>query len=124
MSLAKIGASFSSLNANEIEKVRALFITLDPERDSPQRVQMYANYFHPNIIGLSGTSQDIEQVTSQFGIEFERKLVADSALGYTISHPSAIFLVDVHGTFVGKVIDSDGVGALSKNISELLASTK
>ena len=101
-----------------------MFISLAPDRDGSKRVQMYAYDFHSNVMGLSGSSYDIEQVTFQFDIEFERKLVPDSALGYTIVHPSAIFLVDVDGTFVGKTIDDDGVGPLDKKVLECFASPK
>lgn len=121
LSLAKIGACFSSLSAEELDNVRALFITLDPERDTAQIVQTYARYFHPNIIGLSGKRHEIEAVTSQYGIEFERHLAPDSALGYTISHPPAIYLVDTEGNFVSKMMDNDGAQILRRKILKLLA---
>lgn len=94
ISLARINASFSAMSEQERERVRALFITLDPERDTRDRLAKYTGYFHENIIGLRGDSEAIGAVARLYGVKYAREEMPGSALGYSISHPAVIFLVD------------------------------
>ena len=120
LSLARIGACLSSLEDEYAGKVSAMFITLDPERDTPERMQRYAGYFHPRIVGLTGDAEAIDDVTSRYGIGYERSVAPESALGYSISHPDTILLVDAEGALVGEVAGDEGIDALRRKVLELL----
>jgi len=120
LSLARIGACLSSLEDEQAEQVSALFITLDPERDTAERMGQYAGFFHPGIVGLTGDADAIDDVTARYGITWERKSSPDSALGYSISHPDTILLVDAEGTLVGEVRGEDGSEVLRSKVLELL----
>ena len=76
---------------------RSLFISLDPERDTLERLKKYTGYFHPNIIGVTGTMKELSMVTDIYGVKFEKKESPDSALGYVIYHSSKIFVIDPQG---------------------------
>ena len=120
LSLARIGACLSSLEAKQAEQVSAMFITLDPERDTPQRMSRYAGFFHPGIVGLTGDAEAIEDVTGRYGIGYERSLAPESALGYSISHPDTILLIDAEGALVGEVAGGEGIETLRRKVLELL----
>ena len=122
ISLARIGACLSSLEAEQAAQVSAMFITLDPERDTAKRMGRYAGFFHPGIVGLTGDAEAIDDVTGRYGITWERKSSPESALGYSISHPDTILLVDGEGTLVGEVRGEDGGEVLRRKVLELLAS--
>ena len=122
LSLARIGACLSSLEAEQADQVSAMFITLDPERDTADRMGRYAGFFHPGIVGLTGDAEAIDDVTARYGITWERKSSPESALGYSISHPDTILLVDAEGTLVGEVRGEEGGEALRQKVLELLAS--
>jgi protein SCO1/2 len=100
ISLARINACFSAMDAEELERARALFITLDPERDTADRLEKYTGYFHPNIIGLRDDKEAIDAVTDQYGVTYSKDLMPGSALGYSISHPTDILLLDAEGRVV------------------------
>ena len=102
-SLARIDACFSAMDAEELERVQALFITLDPERDTPELLAKYTGYFHPKIIGLSDDVEAITAVADQYGVEYSKNAMPDSALGYSISHPTDILLLDAKGQVVEAV---------------------
>ena len=121
LSLSRIGACLSSLEAEQAQHVRGLFVTLDPERDTAERMHRYVELFHPGIIGLTGTRETIGEVTSGYGVAWERKLFPGSALGYTISHPDTVFLLDGNGELVGNVARDEGRDALRTRVLELLA---
>lgn len=120
MSLARISACLQGMEPHEAEEVRGLFVTLDPARDTVDRVSEYAKFFHRNIVGLTGSVSEIDAVTSRYGVEYERLPAPDSPLGYTISHPTSIYLIDKEGTLVGRVADAAGVEALRTEVLKLL----
>ena len=103
ISLARINACFKAMDDEELERVRALFITLDPERDTIDRLVKYTGYFHPNIIGLRDDVEGIDAVTELYGIEYSKNTMPDSALGYSISHPTDILILDAEGHIVETV---------------------
>ena len=121
LSLARIGACLSSLEDEQAEQVSALFVTLDPDRDTADRMGRYAGFFHPGIIGLTGDAEAIDDVTARYGITWERKASPESALGYSISHPDTILLVDAEGALVGEVRGEDGGETLRTKVLALLA---
>ena len=121
ISLARIGACLSSLEAEQAQRVQGLFVTLDPGRDTAERMSQYAGFFHPGIIGLTGDADAIDLVAAQYGIAWERKAAPESALGYSIAHPDTILLVDADGTLVGEVRGEDGSETLRAKVLDLLA---
>ena len=121
ISLSRIGACLSSLEDEQAEHVRGLFVTLDPERDTAQRMHQYAEFFHPNIVGLTGAREAIDEVTARYGVAWERKSSPGSALGYSISHPDTVFLLDGNGKLVGDVPYDAGRDALRAKVLDLLA---
>ncbi len=120
VSLAKIDSCFTELSAAELDRVRALFITLDPERDTLDRLQKYTGYFHPNIIGLTDDADAIRSVTDRYGVKFSKTIRPESALGYSISHSTDILLLDPHGQFVEAVPHDVEPAYLRGRIRELL----
>ncbi len=82
---------------DDVENVRFVFITVDPERDTQQRLGQYVAAFHPGIMGLSGTPEELQAVFDAYGIHVAKVPLEDSALGYTMEHTARIFLVDQEG---------------------------
>ena len=97
ISLSTISHAFSYLTDDELERSRSLFISLDPERDTMERLKKYTGYFHPNIIGVTGTMKQLGTVAEIYGVNFEKKDSPDSALGYVIYHSSKIFVINQQG---------------------------
>lgn len=120
ISLARIRASFSALSAKELDRVRALFITLDPERDTLDKLQKYTGYFHPNIIGLRDDVESIRSVTELYGINFAKTMSPKSAIGYTISHSTDILLLDPQGQVVEVIPHNSEPTYLRARIRDLL----
>ena len=78
------------------QRLRILFVTLDPDRDTPELLTSYLNSFALRAVGLTGTEVQIARVAEQYGVSYVRqRLTRDS---YTIDHSSAIYLIDARGT--------------------------
>jgi len=79
-------------------KIKALFITVDPERDTPELMQQYASSFDPRIIGLSGDRAEIDQVIKAYRV-YARKAPAPNG-EYAMDHSAVIYLMDRDGKFM------------------------
>ncbi len=81
---------------DDSDKVQVLFVSVDPERDTAQRLADYLPYFDPSFIGLTGPLKEIEAIASRFGVFFQKN-TAKSAANYLVDHTSAVLLVDKDG---------------------------
>jgi protein SCO1/2 len=79
--------------------IPALFITVDPERDTPKVMQDYAGSFGPHVIGLSGGPQAVGGAEKAYRV-FARKGEVQSDGGYSMDHSSIVYLMDKSGAFV------------------------
>jgi protein SCO1/2 len=80
----------------DAEKVQVLFITVDPEKDTPERIQEYVSRFNPNFIGLSGAQTELQPIWQGYGI-FREVTNQSTALGTVINHTVRLYLVDLGG---------------------------
>lgn len=98
-SLAVIGSAMKRLSDEEIEQVQGVFISVDPERDNGEKLMEYAQYFHKNFVGITGTPAQIQQVAKQYGSYFT-KVESESALSYLMDHTSTTYIIGKDGQFV------------------------
>lgn len=99
LTLSNITMALNSLPPAQQAQVVALFVTLDPERDTPAKTAEYASHFHPNIIGLSGTPAQIAQVAKQYLVIYRKVPMPESALGYVLDHSSRMYVLDRNGNY-------------------------
>lgn len=88
------------------EAFSIVFITVDPQRDTPAEVGSYSNLFETPVIGLTGSPADIERVKKQFGV-FSRK-VDQPGGGYSVDHTATVFLMDRNGKFAATLSPGEG----------------
>ena len=112
-SLAIIGSALKSLSEDEVADVQGLFISLDPERDNGEKLKEYAGYFHKNFIGITGTQEQLQKVTRQYG-SYYTKVAGSSYTNYLIDHTSITFIIGRDGKFVA----SKSHGATAEQIAE------
>lgn len=80
-------------------EVRSLFVTVDPERDTPEVLKAYMQSFHPGITALTGTPEDIAAVAKSFGVSYRKVPREGGSGGYTMDHGASILLLDRAGRF-------------------------
>jgi protein SCO1/2 len=78
-----------------IPNLRVLFVSVDPERDTPALLSQYLSAFDPGFVGLTGSEQAITQVAAQFGVAFARVELPGG--DYTMDHSATLFLLDDKG---------------------------
>lgn len=84
------------------EDLRIIFVTVDPERDTPEMVKAYVEGFDPSVIGLVGSIEETEKAKAAFGVFSERSGDVDSEF-YLVDHTALTFLIDADGTFEGTI---------------------
>jgi protein SCO1/2 len=81
------------------EEVQPLFVTLDPDRDTPQHLANYVPLFHPRLIGLTGDPSSIRQAARAYKVYYAKVPTADD--DYTVDHSGYIYLTDRAGQYLG-----------------------
>ncbi len=79
------------------DRLKILFVTVDPERDDLENLGLYTNAFHEDFIALRDDGATLEQMMSEFGVVAEKQQLGESALAYLVDHTASIFLVGPDG---------------------------
>ena len=87
------------LGPDAAKKVNLVFITIDPERDTPELLKGYVPNFGPGIIGLTGTPQQIADVAKAYRVYYQ-KVPGKEGSPYLMDHSSIVYLLDRNGRFV------------------------
>lgn len=82
----------------DAEKVNAIFVTVDPERDTPEKLKLYLSSFHPRISALGGTEQQIEAIKKAYSVYAKRVPLEGGS--YTMDHTAIVYLMDKQGKFI------------------------
>lgn len=77
--------------------LQVVFITVDPERDSPARLREFLDYFNPAFRGATGKPEQLTALEKQYGVIAQRVASEDPKLGYEVHHSSSIYLIDRAG---------------------------
>lgn len=80
--------------------VLPVFISLDPERDTPEILSQYVQNFDPRLIGLTGTPSQVKQAADAYKVYFSKVEQKDSALGYLVDHSGYIYLMGPDGKYL------------------------
>ena len=83
----------------DAEQVRFAFVTVDPERDTAERLGLHVNAFNPDFLGLRGSEAELRAVYEVFGVFFEKNEQSGSAAGYLINHTATTFVIDREGQY-------------------------
>ncbi len=107
-------------NPEAAKKIAPLFITLDPERDTPAALRDYVGHFHPRLLGLSGTQAQITQVARRYRVYVQKVPDVQLVENYTIDHSSILYLMDKDGTFITHFSDSMTPEAMRAHLSRII----
>lgn len=94
--LSKVTFALEALEkqGRSIENLQPLFISIDPQRDTPKQLKEYLSLFHPKLIGLTGSEQEIAEMAKTYQIYYKKSDVNDTSDSYLMDHMSLLFLLD------------------------------
>jgi protein SCO1/2 len=118
--LSKLSTVAARLTDAERARVKVVYITIDPERDTPTVMKEHLGYFSVDASGLTGSVEDISKVAAQFGAHFE-KTDDKTAAGYLMSHTVSVFGLDTKGQTRLLIDYEAGVERVIQDIRRLIA---
>ena len=117
--LQVMAAALDKLGAKG-EQVVPLFISVDPERDTPAQLAQYVASFHPRLRGLTGSQAEVDAAAKAYRVYFKKVRDEKSSAAYTIDHTALIYLMGPDGNYVAHFTHAAGVDALVERIAKVL----
>ncbi|MEH6472381.1 MAG: SCO family protein [Halopseudomonas sp.] len=118
--LANLAAALSRLSNTQQQQVQPLFISVDPERDTPEQLDQYSRYFYPTLLGLTANKATIDSVVNAYGAFYRKVEMPGSALDYSVDHSARIYLIDRNGQLVNTLNHNTPVAEFAAAIQQLL----
>lgn len=116
--LARLADVMKALGG-DAERVQVLFVTVDPERDSAERLKAFVPWFYPTFLGLRGDAAQTRAATEEFRVFAARKPV-EGELGYVIDHSTGAYVFDPAGRLRLYVKDTSSVDDITADLRLLL----
>ncbi|HKQ76009.1 MAG TPA: SCO family protein [Blastocatellia bacterium] len=115
--LSRINSVFKQLGPGR-EKALAVFISVDPQRDTTQVLREYVQYFSAQTVALTGKKEELDAVVKQYGAKYEIEK-SNSALGYHVSHTTDIYLIDQRGALRSRFKHTDRAELMVAGVKRL-----
>lgn len=113
-------AEVMKLLDSEAASVQVLFVTLDPARDTPEKLKAYVPWFHPGFVGLYGDQAAVDAAAREFKVHHARQEVG-GGLGYVLDHSAGAYVFDPAGRLRLYVRDSQTPAEIGADLRLLLA---
>lgn len=85
---------------DKAEQILPVFISVDPERDTQDAMAQYVSNFHPRLVGVTGTPEQIKHLAQVYKVYFSKVEQPDSAIDYLVDHSGFIFLMNPQGEYI------------------------
>jgi protein SCO1 len=117
--LIEVSAILEELG-DDAQQVRPLFISVDPERDTPEVMAAYVAHFDPRIVGLTGSPEQIKQAGRAFRAYYAKVEQENQPDGYTMDHAAFLYLMDPEGAYAAHFSPSDEPVTVAQEIRAYL----
>jgi protein SCO1/2 len=117
--LAVFSSVLNEMSANERSKVQPIFISVDPARDTIERLEEYSQYFHEKLIGVTGGPAAVAEAAAMYGVAF-RAVSPDETGNYAVDHSADSYLIDRQGKLVKRLPHGTSGESLLAEIRALL----
>ena len=122
LTLARIATALDILG-DEVSDVVPVFITVDPVRDTPEQIRDYVSHFHPAIVGLTGTDEQIASVARAYGVYYAKVQdgEADGLDDYLVDHTSITYLMTPDNRYAAHFSHSATADEIANGVRQILS---
>ena len=117
--LLVLGQTLDLLGPNAA-RVQALFITVDPERDTPETLAEYVPNFHPDLIGLTGTPEETAEAAKVYRVYYRKGETEAGETHYLMEHSSIVYFMNPNSEYVTHFVPGQGAETIAERIEEIL----
>ena len=103
------------------DKLNYVFVTVDPQRDTPKVMHAYVSSFDKHIRGFTGTPEQIAKIANEYRVYYKRIPTKDG--DYVMDHSAMIYLMDVKGNFVGTIAYQESDASALAKLKRLVGTT-
>ena len=96
--LAQLSRAVKSLDADILKKTQVVLVSVDPARDTPEKLKPYLEHFNPDFVGVTGDFLPIKRLADNLNVAFNRVVMGDD---YSVDHSGNIILVNPYGHYAG-----------------------
>ena len=96
MTLTNWSSAFKKLSDREMKDVKGIFVSVDPGRETPETLKNYTEYFNSNIIGATGTHEELKKITAKYRSEYHLENEGKDE-NYLVDHMSFVYVIDKQG---------------------------
>jgi protein SCO1 len=102
----------------EADKLNAVFVTVDPERDTPEEMKRYLEAFDPRITGLTGSQEQVQEMMKKWRVYAAK--VPQEGGEYTMDHTATLYLMNAEGEFVGTIAPGESEETAIQKLEKLI----
>ncbi len=117
--LQVMNAALQQLGA-KADKVVPIFISVDHERDTPEQLKLYLESFHPRMVGLTGTADEIAAAAKAYRVYFKKVTDEKSTAGFTYDHSALLYLMGPDGKYITHFTHATGPDAIAERLAKIL----
>jgi protein SCO1 len=110
--------AFAKDNPSRAAKLVPVFISVDPDRDTPAVLKPYVAAFGPELKGLTGSPQEIARVAKEYAVSYSKEPAAKGASGYLVNHSSVVILFGPDGKPIAMVPTDQGAKAVTDTLAQ------
>lgn len=118
-SLQLISAVLGNLGA-KADRITPIFISVDPERDTPEKLGQYVKSFDPRIVGLTGTPEEIAAVAKAYKVYYKKVPNPDSPANYGMDHTSILYVMGPDGSYLTHFTPTTSVDDMTAKLEKIL----
>ena len=119
-SLGVLSMALNELSEEDLSRLQVVFISVDPERDTLERLKTYVGFFHENMVGVTGSTDEINQVVRLYGAAYRKVEDGNSAMGYMMDHSANLYLIDKQGALAKTLIHGVSAEQILTDLKQLL----
>ncbi len=109
------------LMGSRADMIQPILISVDPERDTPAVLRDYVTYFHPRLVGLTGSNAMVERTAQNFRVRYEKVQMPDDPPDvYRVDHSAGVFFMTPDGRFLVKFANSATAQQIAERIGDFL----
>jgi cytochrome oxidase Cu insertion factor (SCO1/SenC/PrrC family) len=103
------------------ERITPVLISVDPERDTPAQLSLYVKSFHPRLVGLTGSPQEVEAAAKAYRVYVKKVPDPKSTAGYTMDHSSIVYVMGPDGQYRAHFTHATSPDVMAERLARLLA---
>ncbi len=108
------------LLGRDAAKIKPILITIDPERDDVEAMATYVSHFHPSLIGLTGTPEQIAAAAGAYRVFYTKEASPDAPEDYLMNHSSYVYVMDCQGRYIRHFSMGATADEIAKGLKALL----